>query len=143
MYMHHNVHNRVLGIAALLLALSLVPLAWSQQPLQVQEQQGVTFVSGGFGKDERGQLQDMQGQFNLKLVFATDAGNYLAGIDVRIIDQQGGTLVETRSDGPILMARLPARSYTVVASHKNNEQQRTVNVGNQGRTELNFTWSAE
>lgn len=141
--MRHILHNRTQRLVALLLALFVMPLAWSQQPLQVQEQQGVTFVSGGFGKDERDQLQAMQGQFNLKLAFATDAGNYLAGIDVRILDQQGSTLVETGSDGPILMVNLPAGAYKVVADSRGNEKERTVNVGSQGITEVTFTWSAD
>lgn len=141
--MRHSFPDRAWRIAALLLALLVTPLAWSQQPLQVQEQQGVSFVSGGFGEDERDQLQAMQGQFNLKLIFAIDAGNYLAGIDVRIIDQQGSTLVETTSDGPILMASLPAGTYTVGVDHKGDEKQRTVDVGSQGMTEANFTWSAD
>lgn len=138
--MHHIFHIRARSVVALLLALFVLPLAWSQQPLQVQEQQGVTFVSGGFGKDERDQLQAMQDRFNLKLAFATDAGNYLAGIDVRITDQQGSTLVEARSDGPILMAKLPAGTYTVAADNKDNEKQRAVDVGSQGMTEVTFTW---
>lgn len=139
--MRHNFHSPIQRTVALLLAIVVMPLAWSQQPLQVQEQQGVTFVSGGFGQDERDQLQAMQGQFNLKLVFAIDAGNYLGGIDVRIRDQQGSTLVETRSDGPILMANLPAGTYTVAADNKGNEKERSVNVGSQGMTEVTFTWS--
>lgn len=141
--MRHSFHDRAWRITALLLALFVIPLAWSQQPLQVQEQQGVSFVSGGFGEDERDQLRAMQGQFNLKLVFALDAGNYLAGINARIEDQQGSTLVETTSDGPILMANLPAGTYTVVVDHKGNEKQRTVEVGSQGMTDVNFTWRAD
>lgn len=139
--MGHNFHSPIQRTVALLLAIVVMPLAWSQQPLQVQEQQGVTFVSGGFGQDERDQLQAMQGQFNLKLVFAIDAGNYLGGVDVRIRDQQGSTLVETRSDGPILMANLPAGTYTVAVDNKGNEKERSVNVGSQDMTEVTFTWS--
>lgn len=141
--MRHILHNRTRQLVALLLALVVVPLAWSQQPLQVQEQQGVSFVSGGFGQEERDQLQAMQGQFNLRLVSALDAGNYLAGVDVRIRDQEGSTLVETRTDGPFLMANLPAGTYTVVADYKGNEKERAVNVGGQGMTEVTFTWSGD
>lgn len=139
--MRHDFHSPIQRTVALLIALFVMPLAWSQQPLQVQEQQGVTFVSGGFGQEERDQLQAMQGQFNLRLVFALDAGNYLAGVDVRIKDQQGRTLVETRSDGPFLMANLPAGTYTVAADYKGDEKERSVNVGSQGMIEATFTWS--
>lgn len=127
----------------LLLALLAGSPAWSQQPLQVQEQQGINFVSGGFGQEERAQLQAMAGQFNLKLVFTVDAGNFLAGVDVRIMDQQDNALVTTRSDGPILMADLPVGTYLVAADHKGNEKKQTVDIGGRGMAEVTFTWPAE
>lgn len=133
---------RTLGLITMLAAALSVPLAWAQAPLAVQEQQGISFVSGGVGKEERDQLQAMQGQFNLKLVFAIDAGNFLAGINVRIMDQQGNVLVETQTDGPILMANLPAGTYTVAAEDMNNRKEQTVTVGDQGLKEVTFTWSA-
>lgn len=134
--------NRSRRFVALLLALLTIPLAWSQQSLQVQEQHGVAFVSGGFGADERDQLRTMQDQFDFKLVFATDAGNYLGYVNVRIMDQQGDTLLETRSNGPILMADLPAGNYTVIAENKNIGKERTVSVGGKSMTEVTFTWPA-
>lgn len=140
--MRHSLHHRAWRLIAFLLALLIMPLAWSQQPLQVQEQQGNTFISGGFGQDEREYLQAMHDRFNLKLVFALDAGNYLADIDVRIVDQQGNTLIEARSDGPIFMANLPSGSYTVVADNVGNEQKRTVSIASPDMTEVTFTWSS-
>ena len=142
MFSYHILHRCSHRFVVLLLALIVMLPAWSQQPLQTHEQQGIAFVSGGFGQEERDQLQAMAGQFNLKLVFALDAGNYLAGINVRIEDQQGATLVETTSDGPILMAKLPAGTYAVTAKNKTEEKERTVTVGDQGMTEVTFTWPA-
>lgn len=139
--MRHSLHHRAWRLIAFLPPLLIMPLAWSQQPLQVQEQQGNTFISGGFGQEEREQLQAMHDRFNLKLVFALDAGNYLAGIDVRIVDQQGNTLIKARSDGPIFMVNLPSGSYTVVADNVGNEQKRTVSIAGQDMTEVTFTWS--
>lgn len=141
--MRHTFYHRASRLAVLLLALLAAPLAWPQESLEVRQQQGVSFVSGGFGQDERDQLQAMQSRFNLKLVFAVAAGNYLSDIDVRIMDEQGSTLVETRTDGPILMAKLSAGTYTVAADNKGSGKQRSVDVGGQGITEATFTWPAE
>lgn len=139
--MHHIRYHRYQESIALLLALLVMPLAWSQQPLDVQEQQGISFVSGGFGQEERDQLQAMAGQFNLKFVFSLDAGNYLADVDVRIRDEQGSTLVETTSSGPIFLANLPEGNYTIAAANEGVEKARDVSAGSHGMTEVNFTWS--
>lgn len=128
---------------ALLIALLAIPIAWSQQSLQVQEQGGIAFVSGGFGSEERDQLHAMQDRFTLKLVFALDSGSYLADVNVRIMDRHGNTLLETRTNGPILMANLAAGNYTVVADRDNSEKERTVSVRSGGTTEVTFTWPAD
>lgn len=138
--MHCTRYNHPVKLVALLLVLLTVSPVWSQQPLEVLEQQGISFVSGGLGADERDQLRTMQDQFNLKLVFAIDAGNYLSDIDVRIMDQQGNTLVETRSDGPILMANLPAGTYSVAVANQGDRKERTVEIGSQDVAEVTFTW---
>lgn len=135
--------TRSQGVVWLLLALLAGAPAWSQQPLQVQQQQGINFVSGGFGQEERDQLQAMTGQFNLRLVFALDAGNYVAGVGIHIKDQQDNTLVATTSDGPILMANLPAGTYMVAADYKGNEKEQTVRIGGRGMTKVTFTWPAD
>lgn len=138
--MHCTRHDHPVMLVALLLVLLTVSPVWSQQPLELQEQQGISFVSGGLGADERDQLRTMQDEFNLKLVFAIDAGNYLSDIDVRIMDQQGNTLVETRSDGPILMAKLPAGTYSVAVANQGDSKERTVEIGSQDLAEVTLTW---
>jgi hypothetical protein len=88
----------------------------------------VPIVSGGVGEDALARLRARENEFNLKLVFTLVEGNYLADVGVSIADVSGKPLVEHVTDGPILMARLPAGTYVVAARYLGNAQTRKVTV---------------
>lgn len=125
----------------LALLLSLSP-ALAQDGLQVQEQQGVRYVSGGIGLDEREALRSLERNFNLKLTFAMDTGSYLAGIEVRIADGDGNPVLTAISDGPIFLADLPAGRYTVAVTAEDETQASSVQLDTGGQHELIFRWRA-
>lgn len=125
----------------LALLLSLLP-ALAQDGLQVQEQQGVRYVSGGIGLDEREALRSLERNFNLKLTFAMDTGSYLAGIEVRIADGDGNPVLTAISDGPIFLADLPAGRYTVAVTAEDETQASSVQLDTGGQRELIFRWRA-
>src|SRR5215212_7147392 len=69
----------------------------------------ISYISGGVGKDEQ-ELADSIGRYgyNLQLVFAEQqTGAYLADVRVRIQDLKGGVVLDTVSDGPMFLAKLP------------------------------------
>ena len=47
---------------------------------------GVTYVTGGAGTEAVDRLRAMEKDFNLKLVFALNNGEYLADVDVSVVD---------------------------------------------------------
>lgn len=57
-------------------------------------------------------------RYPLKLVFATDKGEYLADVRVKIEDASGNIALEAACDAPWLVADLPAGSYNVTATTK-------------------------
>ncbi|MCC7079695.1 MAG: carboxypeptidase regulatory-like domain-containing protein [Burkholderiales bacterium] len=91
----------------------------SEQPARSNASQsaaGVAFTSGGVGIAAREQLAAHASQYNLKLVFAyAPEGEYLAAVQVDIADQRGTTVLSTLTEGPWLMAKLPAGTYTLKA----------------------------
>jgi hypothetical protein len=91
---------------------------WSPSSrLQVQNDQGVRYVSGGVGESERAELNNQSQQFNLRLLFAMQgSGEYLSAVRVSILDARGGTVLVTESKGPWFLAQLPPGDYTVEAS---------------------------
>jgi len=91
---------------------------------------GVEFTSGGVGLAARQQLASQSGQYNLHLEFAyAPEGEYLSEVQVDINDARGNSVLSTRTDGPWLLARLPAGNYTVKASFGNVTRTQQVNVG--------------
>lgn len=97
------------------LALSAGPLgvvfATGPDMPEVQRQNGITYVTGGVGK-ERSEAMKMAAQdYDLMLTFATDRGKYLADIDVQIENMNGNILLSTVSKGPLFLADLPVGRY--------------------------------
>lgn len=95
----------------------------------------VSWVSGGVNRAEIDVLHSRQKQFPLKLVFTLTTGNYTAGVDVKIANMKGTTVLETSNTGPMLLANLPRGSYTVTAVSEGRSQTRKVEVGERLRTE--------
>jgi hypothetical protein len=100
----------------------------------------IPFVTGGTGADERADLQAKEKDYNLKIVAAATSGDYLAGVRVVIESAAKMSVLETRMDGPILLAKLSTGTYTIKATYGPSTQTRTVNVPGQGLREAAFRW---
>ena len=49
-------------------------------------------------------------------------------------------LLETKMEGPILLAKLPPGTYTIKATYGPSTQTKTVNIPGQGLREAAFRW---
>lgn len=110
---------------------------------RVQEQNGVSFTSGGAGKEEQPGLERLQGRYNLRnlrITVATSTGQFTSASEVRIEDKSGKALVSTQPDGPIFLAKLPPGEYTVRATAEGTTQTRKVSVPVNGQAPVTFTW---
>ena len=116
--------NATMALIALLMSGSLLAAT----------QGGVSFVSGGVGENSMAALKAREKEFNLKLIFTLNEGNYLADVGVRITDAAGKPVIEHVTDGPIFMARLPSGAYTVQASYNGKAQTRKLSVGERLQT---------
>jgi hypothetical protein len=62
-------------------------------------------------------MQRLQDKYNLRLQFVQQgSGEYLAGVQIRIADAKGRTVVDTVASGPWFYAQLPAGEYAVTAT---------------------------
>ena len=108
--------------------------------VKIEDYQGIRYASGGIGEGERAELDALSNQFNLRLLFAMQgSGDYLAGIQVRILDSRGGVVLSAESNGPWFFAELPPATYTVEAGAPDQTQRQTARVG-AGQSRLNFYW---
>ena len=131
-------------LVACALALGLAGTALAQDGLPpVQTYGSVSYVTGGIGLDESAALKAAEKNFALSLLFAqTRRGEYLADVKVSIKDRAGKTLLEAVSDGPFLLAQLPAGTYQVSAEYAGKALAKTVRVEPKGGTRVAFVWRA-
>ena len=131
----------LLGAASLIPA--LLPIAGADGDPIVRTYGGVSDVSGGIGADSTDRLSSLAGDFNLKLVFATDSGNYVSGVRVAIADAAGRTVLDTTSEGPWFLTKVPAGNYQVVATFAGNPVKRQITVGASALRTVDFRWASE
>lgn len=98
------------------------------------------YLSGGLGIDIRKDMREQLESYNLKLVFANDKGEYLADIDVKIVDEQGRWMLAANSKGPWLYTRLPAGEYTVLANYDQVLRIKKVSVKTDLQQIQNVVW---
>lgn len=130
--------------AALFVAMALLSSGVSARSEEVvTAPSGVTYVSGGAGTEAVDRLRSMEPEFNLKLVFALNNGEYLADVKVQVVDAANRVVLDTSTEGPWLLARLPAGSYQVNASYRRSIEHRAITVGPGSLKTLDFRWPAE
>jgi len=72
---------------------------------------------------------------------AEPRAEYLAGTHVAIRDASGNTVLDTDSDGPFLLARLPDGRYTIEASNKGERKSVQVDVNGARPVHRVFEWA--
>jgi hypothetical protein len=99
-------------------------------PLAMKDEQGLRWVCGGAGVEERRELAALEREANLRLLFVTQKrGGYLADVEVAL-SERGATAprLRFRSDGPICLVKAPAGSYSINAEHAGTRRALQVNL---------------
>jgi hypothetical protein len=134
------------GVLTLSLLTSLPVFAAPPGALPPEQTQGaVTYVSGGIGQDEAQAFAAAARQYPLTLEFAvkhTPHAEFIAVVPVQITDDRGHTILETRSNGPFLLAKLSAGYYTVTAKYQGQRLTKTVHITSAKPAHLLFLWNA-
>ena len=111
------------------------------ETVEVQQQNGISYVTGGIGSASQARTKALGGDMNLSLVFAkAQGGNYVADVDVQVIDQSGKKVLALKSSDPLLYARLPAGSYKVTATAAGKTIERNVVVPATGQRAETLLW---
>ena len=125
-----------------LLGLCFSGALFAQQSLPpVQTFGGVSYMTGGVGLDESAAMKAAEKDFTLSLLFAqTKRGEFVSDVTVSIKDKTGKIVLDALSDGPVLLARLPAGAYTVSADYDGKVLVRKVQVEAKGVARAGFVW---
>ncbi len=108
--------------------------------LAVKNYDGIPYISGGFGIDEREKLYRMAKEDDLELSFALSNKEYLGRADVVIKDAQGQEVLKTISDGPLFFAKLPEGNYTVEATAMGKTLKQKAHISPGRPSKLYFAW---
>jgi hypothetical protein len=110
-----------------------------------------TFLSGGIGLDESEAMKAAASRYSLELVFSAKSGKsaagagsnaaYTADVHVKISDRSGKTVIDTISQGPYLLANLPAGSYQVQATSDGAVKSQKATVKKGAHQRLVFSWA--
>jgi hypothetical protein len=131
--------------AAIVGALGLVVSVYAAAgtvPVPLTEN-GITYLSGGFDREEALAIQAEARGYSLSLGFsAGERRESLADVKVTIKDSAGKVVLDTFSTGPIMLVKLPAGQYTISASKSSPGARLESKVQLTARSEqrLDFHW---
>ena len=136
-------HRLVTGMALVLLLFGSGSLGLTaDMPASIREKSynNVPYLSGGVGEEEIDLLRQVDGAYNVKLIFAATAGNYLSNVHILIEDSQGTKVLEAVSEGPWFYTKLSPGTYNVRAQAEGQTRQQRAQISQQKRTQLQFYW---
>lgn len=106
-----------------------------------QTDEGIAYVSGGVGQDEREVMHGLARNYNLRLVFADKEGAYLSDVTVNIRNAAGREILSAVSNGPWFFAKLPNGRYRIKAEARGESMNQSAVIGRERQTELKFYWA--
>jgi hypothetical protein len=102
---------------------------------------GVSYVSGGIGYTEAAAMQAEARAYPLNLIFtAGSEGDYLNGVKVSIKDSSGAVVLDTVSEGPVMLVMIPTGTYRIAAASSRGVLARVVQVTAGGYRRVDFHW---
>ncbi|HXZ55132.1 MAG TPA: carboxypeptidase regulatory-like domain-containing protein [Burkholderiales bacterium] len=108
---------------------------------ELKTEGNITYMSGGIGKPESTAMKAEAKHYPLSMIFSGNKDNeYLADVHVTIQDHTGKDVLSTVSEGPIMLVKLPAGRYTVIADANGKSFKRAVLVRETGERQLSFHW---
>jgi len=122
------------------LALLLGVTAQAIVNLEVEQENGIRYVTGGISNDEQQAIAEIGDEYSLKLTLAREDGAYLDNVQVAIYNGAGEPLISTVTNGPIMLVALSPGDYQVMASVEGIEKQETVTIGDGETKEVVLYW---
>lgn len=127
--------------ATVLQAATEEPIDMSGVQVEPQQQNGITYLSGGIGLDESRAIHQAKG-YNLHMTFAIGPDNkYVPDVDVVVQNMQGSSVLKLSQAGPIVYVQLPPGKYLVVAARNGQEKRSDAEIKGGAIRDLVFHWN--
>ncbi|WP_051362103.1 carboxypeptidase regulatory-like domain-containing protein [Solimonas soli] len=141
--MHGTIHSRIRiasGLAGLIFCSAAAATSGVLPPSH--EQNGIWYVSGGYGCHEAAAMRKAAAGFPLSISFyaqGVERRLYLAKVHVAIRDAADAVVFDVEAEGPILLVRLPAGRYRVDADYKGEHRSTAVDIDAGAHRQLAIT----
>lgn len=125
-------------LAATLATALALPLFYAAQPAHAAP----VFECGGVGRESQERMVIASDRRDLMLTFATEAGTYLADVDVTVTSPSGVVLARGHCNGPLVLVELPMTgTVQVQATWRGQTQRKPVTIGTR-TARVAFVWNA-
>jgi hypothetical protein len=74
---------------------------------------------------------------------AAEHDTYIIDVAVDMIDREGNCVLTMRTDGPLMLVRLPAGEYTVKATYFGHTLERRIRVAGHACARTVFAWEMQ
>lgn len=146
--MHDSSAKNAARIRASILVAALgaaLPLYAAGDPLPPERSHGaVVYRSGGIGESESAAMKSAANRYPLEVSFAqrneSGAAVYDAGNRLSICDDSGRQVLSAVSEGPFLLARLPAGHDSLTASRNGDARTRKVTIVSHPHERILLAW---
>lgn len=104
----------------------------------------ISYVSGGIGKDEATAMQEAEKSYPLSLEFAVTSrprDEFTSDVHVKLTDRQGNTVLDTVSNGPFFLIKLPGGHYRLEASKYGETKVREVDIKKSAKQKILIEWA--
>jgi hypothetical protein len=135
----------VLSVSFTTLALGATFASAQSNLPPVQNSASNTFLTGGIGLDESTAIKGAMNDWPLSLQFAEMGGQraqYVADVQVLVTDSKGHIAIQSRSDGPFMLANVPPGIYKIAATLAGKTLHQTVEVKSGKPSRITFLWPA-
>jgi hypothetical protein len=126
--------------AALVLAVAVAAPAVAQDKTEAMNKEGITYMSGGIGLEEREAFKAEAKDYNLLVSNANKGGHLTADVAIVVKSLKGKELLTVEDAGPLFYAKLPAGSYIIEAMSGEQHAKRRITVAGHKQAKLYFIW---
>jgi hypothetical protein len=127
----------------LFIFLGLLTNAYAQLP-QTKTQGTVSFITGGIGSDQSNAMYAAAKKWSVLIemsqIDGSGRGVWIAGINVRILDSKQKTVLETVSDGPLMLLNAPAGQYEIEATYQGKVLKRSLTIKDKENQRVTLFW---
>lgn len=124
-----------------LLLLALPPAAVAQDEILAPGfANGIPYLSGGIGDEEREAIDRARNNYNIKLVLAETSGSYVSDVTLHITTVLGDPVISIPSAGPLVLLQLPPGTYLINAAYEGRNAQKRFDVSDNLAQTVNVLW---